>query len=474
MRFLLTMSGSCRTVNEDFTGTSARAEDTWPEKDFKPMSFRHFIQMAAASGDLITIDKPIDIHFELANVAHALEGRPVMFNHIIDHPGWRVCAGPCSDRKYFSMDLNVPVGQLSQHLARAIDSPAPPPMIEQAPCQEVILEEFDLNELPILLHLPQDAGHYVASNVVIIKDPELGRNMCYHRLLRLDNKRFAARIIERRGTHTAMNKTEGDLPVAICIGVSLAVHLAASMSPPPGVDELSVAQALAPTPLVKCITSDLEVPADAEIVMEGRLTKQMVSEGPFMDLTETMDIIRDQPVIEIDLITHRREPIYHALLPGGLEHKLLMGMPREPTILAEVNKVARCTGAAITPGGASWLHAVVQIDKQGPEDGRRAIQAAFKGHSSLKHVWIVDTDIDIFQPAELEWALATRFQADRDLVVLENQPGSSLDPSGIHQPGQKSRTTKLGFDCTIPWGADKQKFRKVTYGAVDLNDYLKT
>ncbi len=435
------------------------------------MSFRRFIQQAEDNGDLVTINRSVDTTYELANVAHALEGRPVLFNSILGYPGWRVCAGPCSDRRYFAMDLGLPVDQLPIHLARAIAHPKLPPLVEQAPCQEVILKEFDLNDLPILLHLPQDGGHYVASNVVITEDPDLGRNMCYHRLMRLDGKRFAARIVERRGTHTAVSKTAGDLPVAICIGVSLAVHLAASMSPPPDVDELSVAQALAPTPLVKCITNDLQVPADAEIVLEGRITKQLVHEGPFMDLTETMDIVRDQPVIEIDLITHRRDPIYHALLPGGLEHKLLMGMPKEPTILAEVNKVTRCTGAVITPGGASWLHAVVQIDKQGPEDGRLAIEAAFNGHGSLKHVWVVDSDIDIYNPAEVEWAMATRFQANSDLVKLDSQPGSSLDPSGRHAAGQKSRTDKLGFDCTIPWGADKSKFQKARYGAVQLSDY---
>jgi UbiD family decarboxylase len=302
--------------------------------------------------------------------------------------------------------------------------------------------------------------------------------MCYHRLLRLDEKRFAARIVENRGTYNAMQKTDGDLPVAICIGVSLAVHLAASMSPPPGVDELSVAHALAPTPLVKCLTNDLEVPADAEIVLEGRITKQLIREGPFMDLTETMDITRQQPVIEIDLITHRRDPIFHALLPGGLEHKILMGMPREPTIFNEVNKVTRCTGAVITPGGASWLHAVVQIDKQGSDDGRHAIEAAFRGHGSLKHVWVVDTDIDIYNPADVEWAMATRFQANRDLIIYENRPGSSLDPSGVHIPGQKSLTAKAGFDCTIPWdgpipwAAERDKFERGTYGQVDLIHYL--
>ncbi len=436
------------------------------------MSLRAFIEKAAASQDLIVIERPVSTEFELANVAHALEGRPVIFNQIDGYPDWRVIAGPCSDRKYFSMDLDAPLDKLIPHMTQALANPILPPLVDAAPCQEVIVEDVDLYALPILLHLPEDAGHYIASNVVITKDPELGRNMCYHRLLRLDKTHFAARIVEQRGTHTAMSKTDGDLPIAICIGVSQAVHLAASMSPPPGVDELSVANALASTPLVKCITSDLEVPADAEIVLEGRITKRSTSEGPFMDLTETMDIVRQQPVVEIDLITHRRNPIFHALLPGGLEHKLLMGMPREPTIFAAVNKVVRCTGATVTPGGTSWLHAVVQIDKQGPEDGRLAIEAAFQGHGSLKHVWVVDTDVDIFNPADVEWAMATRFQADKDLIIYTHQPGSSLDPSGIHAPGQKSRTAKMGLDCTIPWDANLAKFQRGHYEEIDLADYL--
>lgn len=436
------------------------------------MSVRQFLEQAAAGGDLVTIDKPVDVKFELANVANALSGKTVLFNAVKGHPGWRVIAGMCADRKFFSMDLDVPMPELLHHLAGALERPLAPPMVTDAPCQEVVVENVNLHDLPILLHLPQDAGHYIASNVVITKDPDLGRNMCYHRLLRLDEKHFAARIVERRGTHTAMQKMDGDLPVAICIGVSQAVHLAASMSPPPHVDELSVAHALAPTPLVKCITNELAVPADAEIVLEGRITQRTASEGPFMDLTETMDITRDQPIIEIDLITHRRNPIFHALLPGGLEHKLLMGMPKEPSIFAEVNRVARCTGAVITPGGASWLHAVVQIEKQGEEDGRLAIDAAFKGHGSLKHVWVVDTDVDIYDPMQVEWALATRFQADRDLYLFEAQPGSSLDPSGTHVPGQKSRTAKMGLDCTIPWGANKDKFRRGQYGPVNLDEYL--
>lgn len=451
--------------------THALSYNPWREGK-RDMSFRRFIEKAAQSGDLVVIDRPVHTTYETANVAHALEGRPVLFNHIEEHPGWRICAGVCADRRYFSMDLGVPVPDLLHHLSRAVANPVTPPIAESAPCQEVIIEDVNLNQLPILLHLPQDGGHYIASNVVIINDPELGRNMCYHRLLRLDSKRFAARIVENRGTYNAMQKTAGDLPVAICIGVSLGVHLAASMSPPPGVDELAVAQALSPTPLVKCLTNDLYVPAEAEIVLEGRITKQMYREGPFMDLTETMDITRMQPIIEIDLMTHRRDPIFHVLLPGGLEHKLLMGMPKEPTIFNAVNEVTRCTGVNITPGGTSWLHAVVQIDKQGPDDGHRAIEAAFRGHGSLKHVWVVDGDVDIYDPAQVEWAMATRFQADRDLYVYANQSGSSLDPSGTHIPGRKSLTAKLGLDCTIPWDADRSKFERGEYGRVDLSLYL--
>jgi len=436
------------------------------------MSFRQFIEQASSKGLLVNINRPVNTVYEIANVAHALDGRPVLFNQVQDYPGWRICSGVCSDRRYFGLSLGLSPDQLIHRMAEALERPISPEVQPTGRCQEVVLEQVDLEALPIIHHLPLDPGHYIASNIVIINDPELGRNMCYHRLLRLDSKRFAARIVERRGTFNALQKTEGDLPVAICIGVSLATHLAASMSPPPGVDELAIANSLAPTPLVKCLTNDLEVPAEAEIVLEGRITRDLVSEGPFMDLTETADIVRQQPVIEIDQITHRREPIYHALLPGGLEHKMLMGMPREPTIFAEVNKVARCTGVAITPGGASWLHAVVQIEKTGPEQGRQAIQAAFSGHGSLKHVWIVDSDVDIYNPAAVEWAMATRFQADRDLLILEDQPGSSLDPSGHHIPGKKSRTAKMGLDCTIPWDADYSKFQKAEYSPINIDEYL--
>jgi UbiD family decarboxylase len=207
------------------------------------------------------------------------------------------------------------------------------------------------------------------------------------------------------------------------------------------------------------------------LILEGRITHTRAEEGPFPDLTGTMDIVRHQPVIEVDHVTHRRAPVFHVLLPGGMEHKTLMGMPREPTIFDAVNEVCRCTGVYITPGGTSWLHAVVQIEKRHEEDGRRAIWAAFRGHTSLKHVVVVDADVDLYDSAAVEWAIATRFQADRDLVILTEQPGSSLDPSATQMLGQKARTAKMGLDATAPLGEARRGYERVRYGSVDLAQY---
>jgi 2,5-furandicarboxylate decarboxylase 1 len=439
------------------------------------MNLREFIARLRRSGGLTEVQESVGPDLEMARVIHALEtqapGRPLLFKRVTGHSGWRVVAGPCASRESLGLALDVPANRLLFALAQAMEAPVPPPLVDEAPCQEVVERDVDLTRLPILTHLPADAGPYVTSGVAIIKDPHFGRNASFHRLLRLDERRFVARVVERRGTHTALGKVPGDLPVAVAIGCPLHVLLAASMSPPMGVDELAIAHALAPTPLVKCRTVDLEVPAEAELILEGRITHHLAAEGPFPDLTGTLDGVRRQPVVEIDCITHRQDPIYHALLPAGLEHKLLMGMPREPTIYAAVAEVAQPLNVCVTPGGTSWLHAVVQIEKRGPDDGRRAIEAAFRGHSSLKHVVVVDHDVDPFDPADVEWAVATRFQADHDLMVLTDQPGSSLDPSGQHAPGRKTRTAKMGLDATIPWESERAGFERVGYERVDLGHY---
>ena len=435
------------------------------------MNLRDFITWAGETGNLIEIKQAVDPHLEMARVMHALDGQPVLFRALVGFPGWQVAAGVCAWREHFAAALGCTVPDLVHCMADALANPTPPPVLDSGPCQEIAQEQVDLTRLPILRYHPDDGGRYVTSGVAVIEDPDLGRNISFHRLMLLDERRFAARLVEGRGTHTAWTKTGGDLHVAIAIGCPIQVLLAAAMSPPQGVDELSIAHALAPAPLVRCQTVDLQVPAGAELVLEGRITHTLVDEGSFPDLTGTMDVVRHQPVVEIDRVTHRREPVFHALLPAGLEHQTLMGMPREPTIFAAVNQVCRCTGVHITPGGASWLHAVVQIEKQHEEDGRRAIGAAFQGHHSLKHVVVVDADVDIYNSADVEWAIATRFQADRDLVLFTDQPSSSLDPSATQSPGQKARTAKMGLDATIPLGAMRQGYQRAQYEPVDLAQY---
>ncbi len=427
------------------------------------MDLRTFLEELDRDGELVHVTEPVSPEFEVARFIAQHDGQPLLFESLPGYPDWRLASGYVAQRAHFARVLRCAVSALAPRMAEALAHPQPAPQAEVAPCQEVVEPEVDLDRIPIPRYHPLDGGPYITAGVAIIDDPEYGRNLSFHRLMRIGKTTFGARIVEQRGTDTAWRKTSDGLPMVVCIGLPPHILLAAAMSPPKGADEMGAAQAMAPTPTVRARTAPLNIPANAELVLEGVLTHEFAAEGPFPDLTGTMDYVREQPIFQVTAITHRRSPIFHALLPAGAEHKNLMGMPREPTIFAEVARVARCTGVAITPGGCSWLHAVVQIEKTGPDDGKRAIEAAFRGHKSVKHVVVVDTDVDIYNPADVEWAIATRFQADCDLVLLYDQPSSSLDPSARQIPGQKTLTSKMGLDATIPWGHDREGYVRVSY-----------
>jgi 2,5-furandicarboxylate decarboxylase 1 len=436
------------------------------------MGFRNFIKALDKNGELTKIAKPVSTEYEMAGIISALGEKPVYFEKVKES-SYPVVAGLVSSKELIAQSLGISKDQLLPKLSAAIEHPVPPQVIKKGECQEVVESKVDLTKLPIMRYTEKDGGKYIASAVSIIKDPEFGtQNMCFHRLMLVDKNRFVARIVENRGTDTALKKAGGELDIAICIGNSTAVLLSAATTMPMGVDELGMANALEETALVKCKTVDLEVPKDCEIVLEGRITKEKTTEGPFLDTTGTIDRIRQQPIIEIKCVTHREKPIYQTLLPGRREHQFLMGMPKEPTIFNEVNKVCECKDVYITPGGCSWLHAVVQIKKKNQDDGKKAISAAFEGHKSLKHCVIVDDDIDIYNPHDVEWAIATRFQADKNVVILPNQPGSSLDPSGDLTEGKKATTCKMGLDATIPFGKTDKSFTKEQYRKVELNKFL--
>ncbi|MBU7024255.1 MAG: UbiD family decarboxylase, partial [Theionarchaea archaeon] len=340
------------------------------------MNLREFLKALEQTGDLVRITKPVSHEYEVANILNTLSEKPTLFEKVkgFEFP---VFGGITSDRDIIARALNTTKEGLLMNLVEALRSPKEPEMVSNAPCQEVVLkgDEVDLDKIPMLYHLPGDGGRYGTATVAIMKDPETGRNACYHRIMQIGKNTCTARLIPKRQTRTTYDKTEGDLEMAICVGNSVPVMVAASLGPPPGVDELSIANALDETTLVKCRTKNLEVPAESEFVLEGRITRDLDREGPFVDLTETRDFERQEPVFVIDCITHRKDAMWQALIPGRMEHKILMGMPKEPTIYDEVSKVATCKNVLVTLGGGSWLHGIVQIQKKGPEDAKNAIEA---------------------------------------------------------------------------------------------------
>jgi 2,5-furandicarboxylate decarboxylase 1 len=432
------------------------------------MSFRNFLKRLAEKSELNTVSEAISRDYEISAVLKAIEPGTVLFERIVDSD-FAVAGNVFPTKAAFAGYFGIDTEQIIPTLTRAIEQRSIPEQISEAACQEIILDNPDLNRLPILRHFVQDGGRYITSGVAVTRHPEHGQNLDFHRCMQISSTEMAVRVVKGRHFDTFLENL-GQVDVAICIGCAPNILAAAATSVALGIDELEIANALEPMEVVRAKTVDLLIPAEAEFVLEGTVyADRRHAEGPFVDLTETQDVVRQEPVFEVKLITHRRDAIWHALLPGGLEHKLLMGMPREPTIFNSVNKVVRCLDVHVNPGGASWLHAIVKIDKQSPEDGQKAIQAAFEGHSSCKHVFVVDSDIDIYNPLEVEWALATRFQGDDDLYVREKERGSSLDPSaelGTHL------TTKIGFDLTRPLGEAGKPFEKVPYPNVDVKKFI--
>jgi len=416
---------------------------------------RTFLKQLEAEGSIVRVSREVSPHLEAARLIKNAEPRPILFENI---NGWKVVANLFATReaiaKYFSLKST---SDIVPYILNAIDHPTKPERVERAPCQEKELKSTD--ELPILFHAPKDGGPYISSGVLMSQDKDYGRNLSFHRMMLFDKNKFAIRLVPRH-TYEFLKRAGGELDASVVIGNGLNILIAGATSVEIGFDELTIANTLKPLKVVKCKTNEIEVPAESEIVIEGRIISETHSEGPFVDLTETYDIVREQPVFEVKKITCRKDAIYHALLPGGFEHKMLMGLPREPTIFREVNKSVKCLDVYLTPGGCSWLHGVVKIKKEHEDDGKKAIEAAFKGHQSMKHVVVVDEDIDIANPHEVEWAIATRFQA-KDRMVLREETGSSLDPSA---DPQTRMTSKVGIDATKPLVIKGKNFNKVKFG----------
>jgi UbiD family decarboxylase len=398
------------------------------------------------------------VEFEIAK---ELFENPEKTLHFTDVPGYKfdVVGNVITNRADVYQALGTGKDNYIAHVTERSKNPVAPTISKSAPCQEL---ECSLSNLPILSHFEKDGGRYITSGIVIAKDPEYGRNASIHRLLVREDGRLGIRIVPRH-LRSFMDRAEvrgDDLEIAIAIGVDPRVFFAASYSPPIGYDELSFAGAImgGPLELVKCKTVDIEVPAHAEFVIEGKILAGVREpEGPFADVTGTYDRIRNEPVIEVNIVTHRKGAVYQALLPASIEHRLFMGMPREPGIYSSASEVAEVRNVCLTDGGKNWLQGAVSLSKTMP-DIKAVIEKAFAGHQSMKHVIIVNDDIDIFKADEIEYAISTRFQAHKDVYLFKNMRGSTLDPS----TDEDGMTTKVGIDATIPMGREPEyEFAKI-------------
>ena len=422
------------------------------------MGFREFV-------DGIRIVKdPISVKYDMKIASESTGNEPLLFSEIIESPGQRAVTNILT-RHRLCEAFNVEPGELIDILSWAMENPSETVLVEadSAPVLENKMERTDISVLPIPRHYREDGGRYQSSSIIVAQYG-MQRNTSFHRQLLKGPDRTTVRLVPRHLRTMADQAFENneDVPIVVVNGPDPLVLLAAAMSFNEPIDELRVASALherlygAKLGLVE-MPNGVQVPAESEYAMEARITTKLDDEGPYVDITGTVDDIRQEQVIEYDSIYHRNEPIFHALIPAGVEHMTLMGMPRAPTIKTAVSEVVTCTDVYLTDGGSGWLSSVVQIIPENSGDSMRAIEAALDGHKSMKQVIVVDTDIDVTNSTRVEWALMTRWQPDKDTLILSDQKGSSLDPSR----SPDGTTSKIGIDATIDPGVDRSPFESV-------------
>lgn len=422
------------------------------------MAFRDLLAGA------IEINEEISVNHGMLNHSKSINHEAVVFNNITEAEGMRSAINVLARDRLCSI-FEISPGELIDILAWAMKNPTEPEVVskENSPVFENKQENTDLTKIPIPWHYPEDRGRYQSASVIIAEYDGI-RNMSFHRQFLRDANHCVSRFVPRHlRTMTDKARANGDeINIAVVNGPDATVLLAAAMSFTHDLDELTVAAALhqrlhgKPLQLVT-LPNGIQVPADSEFAMEARITLQDDDEGPYVDITGTVDDVRQEPLIEYDAVYHRNQAIFHALIPAEVEHRTLMGLPRAPTIKAAVNAVVPCTDVYMTDGGSGWLSAVVAIEPQKEGDGLAAIHAALGGHGSMKQVTVVDTDIDCSNPVRVEWALMTRWQPDKDTLILSKQKGSSLDPSR----DVDGLTSKIGIDATLPPGIDRKPYESV-------------
>lgn len=428
-------------------------------------SLRKHLDTLRKQKQLVEVDEPLSPKFEIAGLLHSSQHKPILFNNVKGSE-IRVAANICPNKSHLAAALSIPEERLVDRIISAQSNPRQPETIDFNRRNWDVHGEADLTKLPILTHYERDKGPYITAAMVAARFPENGEeNLSVQRMLPISRNEVVARVVPRHLLEI-LKRRGGEVEVAVSLGLHPAVFLGTSLQPAYGQGEYSIVNSLldGSLQLMRCEEIDVRVPADAEIVLEGTLSaNRTVEEGPFVDLTGTYDAIRTQPTIRFTKMRMKRDAIYPALLPAGEEHKLFMGLPQELKIWDYLKRsTPGVKKVHLTSGGAGYFHCIVSLDKSSEGDGKTAIVNCFAASHPLKLVIAVDSDIDPTRWEEVEAALATRFQADKGMVVIHGARGSSLDPSS----GKSAVTSKLGLDATLPLNAEKASFEK---GKVVIN-----
>ena len=443
---------------------------------------RGYLQHLEQQGQLKRVSEEVDTKYDIAagiRKTSDIGGPALLFENIKNFHGWRVLGGLFATRKLIALGLGVPEDQLLERYLTLEDKRIPPATVSTGPVKEIKWTgaDVDLHKLPIVTHAGKDVGAYVTIGVQVGKDPDNGaRNLSIHRMLLLGKDRLSlwappdhhlGRMILK-----AEEKKRG-LEVATAIGVEPAIVIGSQAKVPYGVDEYHVAGGLrgAPVALVRCETIDVEVPAMAEIVIEGvTIPGERVPDGPYGEYPGCYSEAKSAPVLKVTAITMRKNPIYQTALTGMpvTENHTLIEYANAAVIHREAMKIVpEVRDVYVTPGGTFRHHVVVSIKKRHDDEARNLILALLALGIGLKQVTVVDDDIDIRDPTEVEWALSTRMQPDRDLIVIPRLACSTLDPS---VPKPRS-TAGWGIDATVPV-ADRAKYEKVLIPGVEKIKYI--
>ena len=424
---------------------------------------RSFLSYLEKRGELITIHKKVKKKFELAAIISKFDKKEAVMFTNVDESKFKVVSNILGTRErfFYGIESSGPINKIDlSNLGNIGPEYYPKEFSNDAPFYSNSTK--NLYDLPIVSHFEKDAGPFITSSTVYVKDQENGnQNSSVHRMLLLNNSQMAIRMVEGRHLPKCFvyaKEHKEDLKINVVVGVHPALNIAAAYQAAYGIDEITIANYLlnGNLKLAKNNYSDLMIPRHSEVVLEGKILHDEVSEEWMVEMLRTYDFKRKQPVFEINKIWYRDNPIYYDILPGYTEHRLLMGLPIEAKIFSYVkNTVPSTRTVHLSDGGSNWLTAVVQIKKRLEGEPKNAILTAFAAHPSLKTAIIVDEDINPWNPVEVDYAVSTRTQADKDFLIITNAKGSSLDPSSDQT---NLLTTKLGIDATISLLKDRERF----------------